>query len=106
MNCPQHNIELVNRKGISKKTGKPYDFWACTTKTDDKYCDYTYNAVKNATTSSVAPERQELMGKVLAGIVATQIKHEDTLKKIMQMLASIGGRVDPEPNPNQTKVPF
>jgi hypothetical protein len=41
-------VELVHRRGISKKTGRPYDFWACPEKTDGKFCEYIENPKKLA----------------------------------------------------------
>ena len=63
MICPTHKTELINRKGVSKKTGKPYDFWGCTAKDGDQFCGYTENSATVAT-----PERQQLEAKVLAGM--------------------------------------
>lgn len=41
--CPKHNTALTHKQGISKKTGKPYDFWGCPTKDGNQFCDYTEN---------------------------------------------------------------
>lgn len=86
MTCPNHGIELTNRKGVSNKTGKPYDFWACTHKENGIFCDYTYNPVKGGATSSLvrSPERQNLEAKVLASLSAKL----DTLTDIVKEIAS------------------
>ena len=46
--CPHHKVKLVHRQGVSKKTGKPYDFWACPEMEDGKYCGYTWNPKKDS----------------------------------------------------------
>ena len=94
MNCPKHNSELVHRQGVSKKTGKPYDFWACSQKDGNAYCDYTYNEAKVN-----QPQRTELEGKVLASM-------NTKLDTIIGMLTTLGAVKATEPDPNQTKVPF
>jgi len=38
--CPTHNVPLVEKGGISKKTGKSYHFWGCPTWAETQ-CDYT-----------------------------------------------------------------
>jgi hypothetical protein len=38
--CSIHGIDMVWRAGISKKTGKPYGFWACSQKlANGDYCN-------------------------------------------------------------------
>lgn len=42
--CQQHNAPMTWREGVSKKTGKPYAFWACATKNPDgSFCNYKPN---------------------------------------------------------------
>ncbi len=35
--CPQCGGEVINKKGISKKTDKPYSFWGCSNFPECKY---------------------------------------------------------------------
>lgn len=41
MTCPNCQIELVEKKGVSKKTGKPYHFYSCP---NYPVCDYSKRA--------------------------------------------------------------
>lgn len=36
--CSVHKVESAWKTGTSKKTGKPYAFWACPVKENDTYC--------------------------------------------------------------------
>ena len=94
MNCPKHNSELVHRQGVSKKTGKPYDFWACSQKDGQNFCDYTYNEAKVN-----QPQRAELEGKVLASMNAK-------LDTIIGMLTTLGAVKAHEPTPSDKPLPF
>ena len=38
-NCPDHGVPFEHRTGTSKKSGQPYDFWACPEKdANDDFC--------------------------------------------------------------------
>lgn len=40
--CPIHNVELIERRGISNKTNRPYHFWSCSQKDENgNWCKYT-----------------------------------------------------------------
>lgn len=37
--CVTHNIEAVLKEGVSKKTNKPYSFYACPERINGEYCN-------------------------------------------------------------------
>jgi len=76
--CPQHKVELVNRKGVSKKTGKPYDFWACPEKQGDTYCPYTEN--------ENGPSRKSLESQTLTNLTVRMDKMAEFLKGMDEKL--------------------
>ena len=40
-NCGIHGSPMVFKEGVSKKSGKPYAFWACDTKNaDGSFCNF------------------------------------------------------------------
>lgn len=47
--CEIHKVPLVHKQGISKKTGRPYDFWSCPERNPDgSYCKYQPKEVEYA----------------------------------------------------------
>ena len=54
MICPIHKLELVHREGVSKKNGNPYDFWACPSKEQGQFCQYTAPGELQAPTTQVS----------------------------------------------------
>ncbi len=53
--CPNCQVELVEKKGVSKKTGKPYHFFSCP---NYPACDYTKQADE---WKKVPPPNDEVM---------------------------------------------
>ena len=43
--CPQCGGEIINKKGTSQKTGKPYSFWGCK---NYPQCKFIWHEPKNA----------------------------------------------------------
>ena len=61
--CSVHKVEMAHRQGVSKKTNRPYDFWACPEKDKEgNYCDQTWRP----------PSRQDL-------------QHEETMKALREI---------------------
>lgn len=61
--CPKHQRLLKLFEGTSKKTGKPYKCWKCTTKTNDGFCDVVVweDVVKNIAPKIDDPIMQKLI---------------------------------------------
>lgn len=94
-------MELVNRKGTSKKTGQPYDFWGCPGKDGNNFCKFTAPSAKTA-----SPERQQLEAQVLASMNTKLDKLLEGQASIFKLLASIGATLPVEPSKNNTALPF
>lgn len=79
MICPIHSLELEHRQGVSKKTGKDYDFWACPNKEGGQFCSYTAPNTPQASTSpeKVTPGVQLLLDRI--GLLESNLM--DILKK-------------------------
>lgn len=79
--CPQHKCELVHRSGTSKKTGKPYDFYACPQKQGDNYCPYTEN--------ENGPSRKALESQTLTNLTVRMDKMAEFLKSMDENIKEI-----------------
>ena len=79
--CPQHKVDLLHREGTSKKTGKPYDFWACPEKQGDNYCPYTEN--------ENGPSRKSLESQVLTNLAVRLDKMAEFLKDMDENIKEI-----------------
>jgi hypothetical protein len=59
-NCPIHQVPFVHKTGVSKTSGRAYDFWGCPERNEDgSYC-------QEKPTQKAAPNQQSKGGQVTA----------------------------------------
>ena len=110
MECPLHNVPLVHKAGVSKTSGKPYEFWGCPAKDNGQFCSHKVWAPKTAPqgtqfgSQATIPTKEAPSASLALLNELKAINHE--LKLIREAVISMAPPVLDKTSPNDKSLPL